>query len=242
MNMPSRVPITFAEAVNRFFDECTKVIPTGRIFDTADHDHLQRWLLDHRANALWQKVQSLAFGPIGPFEPLNGFIPLVLIARRAAEFATTNQEYSEHYRVRHAAHLTRAEQLESLAAVWKSMVVGDDPRSQFALKRSQAHKAEAQAWRTLSQKPVPSRPFTVSRVDRNGSRKQRLFMEIIGSLLINLCGRALDSELAVLNDIAFNTEEATTAFQARSARRPTTQPARLNADENPQKNVRRKTK
>jgi hypothetical protein len=233
--MPARVPITFAEALIRFCDECTKAIPEGSVFDAADRDHLQRWLDDHRHKAVWQKVQSVAFGPIGSFEPLDGFIPFVLLARRIAESAKTNQKYSERHRNYRSAQLTRAEQLESLAAVWNSMVVGDDPRSQFALKRSQAHKEEARAWRKLSQKPLPTSRLAVSRVDRNGSRKQRIFMGMIGSLLKILCGRALDTELAVLNDIAFNTEEATTVFQARSARRSTTRQGRLNADENTRK-------
>jgi hypothetical protein len=45
---------------------------------------------------------------------------------------------------------------------------------------------------------------------------------LIGEYLIELCGKALDSEVGVLNDIAFDTKEPTSAFQARSARRSTT--------------------
>jgi hypothetical protein len=220
--MPVRVPISFKEALNRFLDECIKAVPKGRIFDAADHRHLERWAGDGRAEAVWRKVQSLAFGPIGSFEPLEGFIPLVLSTRRIAESLKTTEEATERHRERRALQAKRAEQLESLAVAWNSMVLGNDTRSELALRRAKAHKEEAEAWRKLSQKPLPHRPFTISRVDRNGSRKQRVFMETIGSFLINLCGRALDSEVAVLNDIAFNTAEATTVFQARSARRPTT--------------------
>jgi hypothetical protein len=77
------------------------------------------------------------------------------------------------------------------------------------------------------------------RVDRDGSRKQRVFMQIIGGFVTNLCGRALDSEVCVLNDIAFDTAEATTVFQARSARRPTTRQGRSSVRNKLVKNGRR---
>jgi hypothetical protein len=76
--MPVRVPISFKEALNRFLDECIKAVPKGRIFDAADHSHLERWASDDRAEAVWRKVQSLAFGPIGSFEPLEGFIAALM--------------------------------------------------------------------------------------------------------------------------------------------------------------------
>jgi hypothetical protein len=178
--MPVRVPISFKDALVRFLDECTKAVPKGRVFDAADHSHLERWADDDRAEAVWQKVQSLPFGPIGSFELLEGFIPLVLVSRRIAESVKTTEETIERHRERRAVQPKLAEHLDSLVTVWNSMVLGDNSRSQFALRRAQAHKEEARAWRKLSQKPLPHRPFTISRVDRNGSRKQRAFMEMIG--------------------------------------------------------------
>ena len=64
-------------------------------------------------------------------------------------------------------------------------------------------------------------------------------MQMMGRFVANLCGRALDSEVCILNDIAFDTAEATTVFQARSARRPTTRQGRSSTRNKPAKRIRR---
>jgi hypothetical protein len=213
--------------------------PTIRRLTPSHRHQLPRIAHDDRAEAIWQKIQKLAFQPIGSFEPLEGFIPMVLMARRAAESAQSTNRIIRRHQGRCVRHLRRAQQLEALAKVWEEMVDGDDPRSELALKRAKAHEREAQLWRKLAERPPPPRPLPVSRVDRNGSRKQRLFMQLIGEVIANLCGRPLDSEVSVLNDIAFDTAEATTVFRARSARRPTTRQGRSSAREKHGNNIRR---
>jgi hypothetical protein len=46
-------------------------------------------------------------------------------------------------------------------------------------------------------------------------------MQAISVYIFKLCGKHLDSEVAILNDIAFDTQEPTLPHQARSARRQT---------------------
>jgi hypothetical protein len=236
-NMPDRTPISFKKALALFKAECIEVAPKAGELDVADQEHLARWADDPRAEAVWQKVQSLAWGPVGAFEPLDGFIPAVLGARRGAETAKTNSQIIQRHRQRCARHQRRAKQLEALSEVWKDIARGDDPRSKLALERTKMYKDEAEVWRRLSKKSPLPRPVFVSRVDRRGSRKQRMFMQLIGKFLAILCRRPLDSEVCVLNDIAFDTAKATTVFQARSARRPTTQRERSSTAKKPVRNV-----
>jgi hypothetical protein len=151
---------------------------------------------------------------------------MILVARRLATSADTTDRIAERHRMSCARHLERAEQLESLAKTWKEVAVSDDPRAVMALKRAEMYEDEAQAWRRLAQKPPPARPFLTSRVDRHGSRRHRAFMQLAGDYLKDLCGRSLDSEVAALNDIAFDTPDATSTFKARAARRPTTRQGR----------------
>ncbi len=81
-------------------------------------------------------------------------------------------------------------------------------------------------FRAMANRPCREPPFLISRVDKNGSKKQRVFMEVVGKFISGVCGRPLDAEVAILNDIAFDTKEATQPYQARSVRRETTRAAR----------------
>jgi hypothetical protein len=177
---------------------------------------------DARVPRLWQKLQALAWGPIGSFEPLEGVIPGMLLARRAAESVRAPSGIVKSHRRRSARYVARAKYLEELALLWRNMANRDDPRRVLALERAKSYEQEARVWRRLGDRSLPISLSLASRIDRRGSRKQKAFLKLMGKFLLILCRRPLDAEVAILNDIAFDTAEATTPSQARSARRPTT--------------------
>jgi len=234
----ARAPISFKTALARFKAECAEVTSNAGELEPADRAHLSRWADDSRAERLWQKVQSLAWPPIGAYEPLDGFIVTILVARRMAVSAEAFNRNLEKKIARRVRRMERAVRLEEFAKTWKG-AAGDHAKAALAKSRAKMYEEDAQAWCKLAQKPIPQPPFLISRVDKRGSRKQRAFMQLVGKYLVDLCGRALDSEVAVLNDIAFDTREPTSPFQARSARRPTTRPARESAtvDRSKTKNI-----
>jgi len=218
----ARQPVSFKHALARIKAEFARIEPEVGEMGPADQDHLARWADDSRAERVWQKIQSLAWGPIGSYDPLDGFIVIVLVARQMAETIHLTGPILERHKKRTARHVERSRQLEGLAKDWKYIAESSHPNAKLALSRAKRYEEEAQWWRKLAEKPPPKIPFHISRVDRAGSRQQRAFMQSVGEYIIHLCGRALDSEVGVLNDIAFDTKESTTVFQARSARRSTT--------------------
>jgi hypothetical protein len=153
-----RLPVTFQAALARFKAECRQAAPNGDVvFDAADQGHPKRWADDPRAEAVWQKIQSLAWGPVGTFDPLDSFIFLVLGVRRGAETAQTNTQLTQKHRQRRAQQLQCAVQLEALSRVWKDMARGNDPRSNSPSNALICNKEEAHAWRKLSKKPPSQR-------------------------------------------------------------------------------------
>jgi hypothetical protein len=222
VHVTARSPVSFKYEIARIRAEFAAVEPEVGKLQPADQNHLVRWADDNRAEEVWQKIQRLAWGPIESYDPLEAFVVFVLAARQMAEVIPRPGRILERYKKRTARHLERAQRLEELAMDWKDVSKGNHPMAALALNRAKRHEEEAQQWRKLAAKPPPRPPFHISRVDRAGSRQQRAFMQLIGQYLIRLCGKALDSEVGVLNDIAFDTKEATSAFQARSARRSTT--------------------
>jgi hypothetical protein len=226
-HVATRSPISFKRALANFKTEIDRIEPEAGKLDSDDKNHLKRWREDYRAEQVWQKVQRLAWGPAESYDPLDGFIASILAARRMAEAIPIANRMRERHRNRSVRHLERARQLEELAKTWKMIADSKHPNAMLALNRAKQYEDEAQWWRMLSQKPPPEPLFKISRKDRGGSRKQRAFMQLVGEYIIQICGKALDSEVAILNDIAFDTQEATSAFQARSARKSTTQRGRL---------------
>ncbi len=224
--MTTRVPVSFKHKIARSKAEFARVEPKAGKLGPADQAHLARWVDDNRAKSIWQKIQSLAWGPIGLYDPLDGFVVTVLSARQMAETVYLTSRILERHKKRTAGHLERARRSEEFAKDWKDIANSNHPKAALALSRAKWHEEEALLWRNLAEKPPPMHPFHISRVDRAGSRQQRAFMQLIGEYIISICGKALDSEVAALNDIAFDTQEPTTVFQARSARRATTRRGR----------------
>jgi integrase len=163
--------------------------------------------------------------PGGKTDPLDTVIPIVPLARRSAESAPNPSSVIARHKERSEQYRRRAQLLDELVRAWRDLAKGDHPRSKRALGRAKQYGEEARGWRKLSERPAPKRHY-LSRIDRSGSRKYHFFMKAVGEYLKFLCGRAMDVQTAVLNDIAFDTLEATTVFQARSARRPTTRELR----------------
>jgi hypothetical protein len=224
-NLPPRVQITFREAIDRFLANCTPAGQDGPIFD-ADQAHLDRWAKDSRGEAVWRKVQKFAPPNVEKLDVLDTFILTVLLARRAAESVGAPKRLVQRHRESAAISLKRARQLEALARVWRDLAKAGHAKAREALVRAKTHEEEARGWRRAAERAAPKRRWSLSRVDRSGSRKHRFFMQSIGEQISKLCRRPLDGEIAILNDIAFDTSEATTVFQARSARRPTTSKGR----------------
>jgi hypothetical protein len=221
-NGMSARPISFRNALARFNAELAAF---GEL-TPAQRDHLVRWADDDRAERIWKRIQHLAWGPIGHYDPLDGFIATILAAKLMADTVHISELAIERRSERSARYLKRAHQLDELAKVWRKIADSNHPNAALALNRAKRHEEEAEAWRKLANKPLPSRPFLFSRINKSGSRNQRAFMQLIGDYVIQLCGRALDTEVAMLNDIAFDTREPTSPFQARAARRPTTRKGR----------------
>ena len=95
--------LSFRLAAAQFRDEC-------RELDAADAAHLDRWVNDPRAEAVWRKVKSLAWAPIRSYDPLDGFILTVLIARRMAESIPVSLRIRDRQRRRSAHYVRLADQ------------------------------------------------------------------------------------------------------------------------------------
>ena len=222
--MSTRSPIRFKTALDRFRAE--SINPAAGPFDASDLSHLNRLAADNRAEAVWRKIQNLAWGPIGTYDPLDGFILSILVMRRIAESIPILFRRIGREKRQSALFKDRVRYSEELAKFWRWM--GNSPRKDAKRfhTRAEFYDEEARLFRKLAAKPPRGLPFLISRVDKNGSQRQRAFMQSVGQFLIQLCGRPLDGEVAILNDIAFDTQEATSIHQARSARRQTTRTGR----------------
>jgi hypothetical protein len=228
MNRGNPVParsLSFITALAQFRDECRQI---GEL-DDSDLAHFDRWARDHRAEAVWRKVKLLAFGPIGSYDPLEGFIPSILVARRMAESIPTFLRLHDRQKRRNAHFDRLANQAADLARTWSDVAGSSHKYAPLAAKRAKFYEEDSRVLQAMANRSPRQLPFLVSRVDRNGSQKQRAFMQLVGKYMINVCGRPLDTEVAILSDIAFDSKEATQPYQARSARRQTTRAARASS-------------
>jgi hypothetical protein len=221
--MVGRPPITFAAAFTRLIEATANHAKNP---DPSDLALLDRWKNDPRAERVWQRIYRFvpAFSII---DPLAAITLLVLLAKRSAENLPNPKAIKERKKRLSTLYLLRARSLEDLATAWRELGAGNHFRSKMAIEKAETYERDACGWRKAAQfKSKKQRHFLVSRIDKSGSRKQRFFMQAVGESLRKLCGRPMDSETAILNDIAFDTEEATTVFQARSARRSSTRAGR----------------
>jgi hypothetical protein len=222
--MSTRSPIRFKTALDRLRAECSNT--AAGPLDASDLNHLHRWASDNRAEAVWRKIQNLAWSPVGTYDPLDGFIISILVMRRIAESIPILFRAIDRDKRRSALFKERVRYSEELAKFWRWMAEIPRKEAKRFHTRAAFYDEEARMFRKLAAKPPRGLPFLVSRVDKNGSQRQRAFMQAVGHYLLGLCGRPLDGEVAILNDIAFDTQEATSLHQARSARRQTTRKSR----------------
>jgi hypothetical protein len=224
--MAERALTSFKTELARIKAEFAQVEPKAGKLDSDDEQHLARWEIDDRAEDVWKTIQINAFGPIpcGPnptFEPLDGFIVAVLLARRAAD--NIDNVYRQQ-RTRRARYLELAENAERFAKFYKTVLSEPPPIPSIAHKkvrlRAEIYESDAKMMRKLAGKAPKA--LRISREDRKGSRRRVAFMSSISEFISILCGKPLDNVVAILTDIAFPGREATSLEQVRSARRDTT--------------------
>jgi hypothetical protein len=109
--------MSFTCALARFETECARI----EVLDSADRDHIARWADDDRSETVWQRIQKLAWGPVETYDPLDGFIAIILVARRMADSISILPRIDERSKIRSARHLERAHDLEALAKAWKDI-------------------------------------------------------------------------------------------------------------------------
>jgi hypothetical protein len=223
--MAGRALTSFKTELARIKAEFAQVEPKAGKLDSDDEQHLARWEIDDRAEDVWKTIQIHAFGPIpcGPttFEPLDGFIVAVLLARRAAD--NIDNVYRQQ-RTRRARYLELAKNAERFAKFYKTVLSEPPPIPSIAYKkvrlRAEIYESDAKIMRKLAGKAPKA--LRISCEDRKGSRRRVAFMSSISEFISILCGKPLDNVVAILTDIAFPGREATSLEEVRSARRDTT--------------------
>jgi hypothetical protein len=154
--MPTRVAISFRRALSRFTSQLVSELPP------AQQDHLARWADHDQAEKIWEKIQRLAWGPIGSYDPLDGFIAMILAAKFMADSIKASKLLIEIRKERSVLCVERARQLEELAKTWRAIADSNHPKAELALNRAKQHEHEAQGWRKLAHKPRPSPPFLLA--------------------------------------------------------------------------------
>jgi hypothetical protein len=178
---------------------------------SAIRQHLTQWRDDYRAEEVWQKICANSDGIL-----TAEFIRVVIKARcdaaglphRLNHYASTRA----HLISLHKAKIAKA--LASTQSVSEIAEVLDDAAADF---RGIGRGID------LDLDELPANVIT--RKDQAGSLTRRMFYRTVGDFLYKKCGRWMETDVAVLADIAFPGSE-NSADQVRAARRPTTSGAR----------------
>lgn len=216
--------------------EMRKLEPGCDEVQPEDEQHLARWEADDRADEIWKTIQAKAIGPFPTqdnkwTEPLELFVVSVLLARKTASNIDDLYRRWERKRIRYHQLAIHAERL---AQFYKDALIGAPSKASRADQRmrlrAEIYGEDVQIMRRLAAR----RPkvLRISRMDRNGSRKRVEFMYLMSRSMMHLCGKPLDSIVAVLTDIAFPGPEATSLEQVRSARRESTRTGRVTSKKN----------
>jgi hypothetical protein len=198
--------IAFRERMNpplRFND---RGMPTLGYRSTADLQLINRWIIDERAEAVWRtliKQRSSAESA--------ELIKAVLKARRMAGATIARKR------------IFSREWSEALSSLKKH--VAALPESLEPLGVAEALHYMAHEMRDLCEFHALddglNAPFPLSRKDQRGSRRRRLFMQIMADYFLREFGTPLDDCVATLAEIALDDPELQ-HDHARNARRPTT--------------------
>lgn len=177
--------------------------------NSADLELLGRWIADERAEDIWRALIKRR-----PDAKPSSFIRTVLAARRsaAATIARTTS-FKDQWRFDFAALKKRLAKLQQSAGPLAIAGALDDAatclRDLHAFHFDFADHAK----------------FGLSRKDQGGSRRRKLFMQIMGDYFSRQFGASLDDHAATLAEIALADNELH-RDHARNARRPTTARAR----------------
>jgi hypothetical protein len=173
--------------------------------NSADLELLGRWIDDGRTEEIWRalKRRKADSAPVP-------FIEAVLTARRSAvaTIARTTS-FKAQWELDFAKMKKRVSKLQRSAGPLAIAAALDDA----AARLRNLH--------TLHFGIIDHAKFPLSRKDQGGSRRRRLFMQIMGDYFTREYGAPLDDHAATLAEIALADHELQ-RDHARNARRPTT--------------------
>jgi hypothetical protein len=154
--------------------------------NSADLDTLDRWIKDERGEAIWRNLKKQR-----PDADASAFIRTILTARRSTA-ATINRTAS-----------FKAEWKAALPKLKKRLSKLDGSRG--PLEVANTLEAAAERLREMHRFHfgfADQANFDLSRKDQGGSRARKLFMQIVGNILVDQFGRRFDDDVATLAEIA----------------------------------------
>jgi hypothetical protein len=175
--------------------------------NTTDAQLIERWIDDGRAEEIWSALKKR-----NPGAEATSFIRSVLAARRSAQ-ATVNRFY--RFKAEWAAFFPALKR--KIGALSKNLGPLDVA---VILDNTAQDLRHMHLWYSCGHPK-----FELSRKDQNGSRRRRLFMQIMGEYFSREYGAPFDDHAATLAKIALADHELH-RDHARNARRPTTTQAR----------------
>lgn len=174
---------------------------------SAIRQHLTRWRDDYRAEEVWQKIRAKS-----DCISADEFIRAVVSARCDAA-GLIHRINSYVSRRAHSISFHKAKMAKALASTQSLSEIADvldDAAADFRVID-----------RDLDELPAN----VITRKNQAGSLTRRIFYRTVGDFLYKKCGRLMDTDVAVLADIAFPGSE-NSPDQVRAARRSTTSGAR----------------
>jgi hypothetical protein len=192
------------------FQDYLRKYPRPR--SSAIRAHLQHWLDQPDADAVWQKIVKKAEN-LSP----DDFIRFVIAARGWASGLVPTLEFHSQ---------DRQHCIEMHAPLIKDALKSSRPLSEIAnvLEAAAFDFRHCDDWLNsrLSHLPVDA----VSRKKRGGSQAHRAFCLALLQFFNEKCGAWMDGEVATLVDIALPRRGTTSEDDVRAYRRPTTSHAR----------------
>ena len=185
--------------------------PLGRgNLNTADVKIIERWIEDLRAEEIWSALKRRS-----PHAEPTSFIKIVLFARRSADSTIARTtSFKAQWETKLAGLKRQIARLQQSAGPLAIAATLDDAAAD--LRELHAFHFDSNYYAK----------YPLSRKDQGGSRRRRLFMQIMGDYFTREYGAPLDDHAATLAEIALADHELQ-RDHARNARRPTTRRARI---------------
>ena len=182
-------------------------LENNRALDGNDRALLNRWLVDGRADEVWDVIRAHAEqhdGPTGEDAAIY-FIIFVLAAKQLAE---------RENELAHDLAAKRAEREELLGDLRKSIAekIKTAPEDQLARWLE---------WAAVKLRSLPAIATSPPRVrsDRRAARAKTLFISDVSAAVQDITGKYLDEQVAIIAQIAFGVSDIC-ADTVRKARRP----------------------